>query len=141
MVFLALMPLAVGAQEQVPPEEELDSTYVDIEERMLLFADELNQLYALSRFQMNIDVEMPLTPSLLDVVSGRLNSLVNAINSFSVRWNTYSQAQQVYIADNDSLLNKVAQIQQMQQTVTDTIAARQKQFEHTFNNCINKHYN
>ena len=129
MVFLTLMPLALGAQEQVPPEEELDSTYVDIEERLLLFADELNQLYALSRFQMNIDVEMPLTPSLLDVVSGRLNSLANAVKSFSVRWNTYSQAQQVYIADNDSLLNKVALIEQMQQTVTDTLTARQKQFE------------
>lgn len=129
IAFLALMPLVAGAQEQAPAEEDLESTYVDIEERMLLFEEELNQLYALSRFQMNVDLEMPLTPSLLDAVAGRLNSLSNAVNSFSVRWNTYSQAQQVYIADNDSLLNKVAQIQQMQQIVTDTLASRQQQYE------------
>ena len=129
MAFLALMPLVAGAQEQAPAEEDLESTYVDIEERMLLFEEELNQLYALSRFQVNIDLEMPLTPSLLDAVSNRLNSLSNAVNSFSVRWNTYSQAQQVYIADNDSLLSKVAQIQQMQQMVTDTLASRQQQYQ------------
>ena len=35
----------------------------------------------------------------------------------------------VYIADNDSLLNKLAEIQQMQQMVTDTLASRQQQFE------------
>ena len=129
MAFLALMPLVAGAQEQASAEEDMETTYVDIEERMLLFEEELNQLYALSRFQMNVDLEMPLTPSLLDAISNRLNSLSNAVNSFSVRWNTYSQAQQVYIADNDSLLNKVAQIQQMQQMVTDTLASRQQQYE------------
>lgn len=130
MAFLTLMPLMAGAQEeQTAVEEDMESTYMDIEERMLLFEEELNQLYALSRFQMNIDLEMPLTPSLLDAISNRLNSLSTALNSFSVRWNTYSQAQQVYLADNDSLLNKSAQIQQMQQAVTDTLAARQQQYD------------
>ena len=129
IAFLALMPLAAGAQEQATVEEDLESTYTDIEERMLLFEEELNQLYALSRFQMNIDLEMPLTPSLLDAVSGRLSQLSTSLNSFSVRWNTYSQAQQVYIADNDTLLNKAALIQQMQQAVTDTLAVRQQQYD------------
>ena len=133
MAFLALMPLVAGAQEQASAEEDLETTYVDIEERMLLFEEELNQLYALSRFQVNIDLEMPLTPSLLDAISTRLNSLSNAVSSFSVRWNTYSQAQQVYIADNDSLLGKVAQIQQMQQIVTDTLASRQLQYQQLSN--------
>lgn len=133
MTFLALMPLVAGAQVQAasaaPAEEDLESTYMGIHERMLLFEEELNQLYALSRFQMNIDLEMPLNASLLDAISNRLNSLSNALNSFSVRWNTYSQSQQVYVADNDSLLNKVAQIQQMQQVVTDTLTVRQQQYE------------
>ena len=129
IAILALMPLGAGAQEAASPEEDLESTYVDIEERMLLFQEELNQLYALSRFQMNVDLEMPLTPQLLDAISGRLKSLSASVNSFSTRWNSYSQAQQVYIADNDSLLNKAAYIQQMQQMVTDTLAARQQQYD------------
>jgi hypothetical protein len=33
----------------------------------------------------------------------------------------------VYIADDDSLLNRVAIIQQMRQAVTDTLALRQQQ--------------
>ena len=128
IAFFTLMPLVAGAQEATT-EEDLESTYVDIEERMLLFEEELNQLYALSRFQMNIDLEMPLTSQLLEAVSGRLSSLSKSLNSFTTRWNTYSQAQQVYIADNDSLLNMSAQIQQMQQTVNDTLTFRQQQFD------------
>lgn len=128
IAFFTLMPLVAGAQEATT-EEDLESTYVDIEERMLLFEEELNQLYALSRFQMNIDLEMPLTSQLLEAVSGRLSSLSQSLNSFTTRWNTYSQAQQVYIADNDSLLNMSAQIQQMQQTVNDTLTSRQQQFD------------
>ena len=94
IAFFTLMPLVAGAQEATT-EEDLESTYVDIEERMLLFEEELNQLYALSRFQMNIDLEMPLTSQLLEAVSGRLSSLSKSLNSFTTRWNTYSQAQQV----------------------------------------------
>jgi hypothetical protein len=72
---------------------------------------------------------MPLTSQLLEAVSGRLSSLSKSLNSFTTRWNTYSQAQQVYIADNDSLLNMSAQIQQMQQTVNGTLTSRQQKFD------------
>ena len=118
-----------SAQTEMSMEEELDSTYTDIEERMLLFQEELLQLNALCRFRVDVDMEMPLTEPLIDVVGNRINSLTAALNSFSVRWDTYSQAQQVYIADNDSLLNKVADIQQMKQAVTDTLAARQQMYD------------
>ena len=129
MLFLLLMPLTAQGQEEDTMEEELDSTVIAIEERILLFQEELNQIYALSRFQINIDMEMPLTEPLLDAVSGRLNTLTNALNSFKVRWSTYSQAQQVYIADNDTLLNQTAMIEQAQQMVTDTLASRQQMFD------------
>ena len=122
-----MLPSVAWAQGDVLTEEELDSTYADINEHMQLFQEELIQLNALSKFRMDIDMEMPLTEPLLDVVSERLKALTSALNSFSTRWSTYSSAQQVYIADNDSLLNRVAVIQQMQQAVTDTLASRQQQ--------------
>lgn len=128
--FVCLLPMAAWAQEDMSVDEELDSAYTDINERMQLFQEELVQLNALCRFRMDIDLEMPLTEPLIDVVSERLKSLSAALNSFSTRWDTYSAAQQVYIADNDSLLNRVAVIQQMRQSVADTLACRQQQHDH-----------
>jgi hypothetical protein len=125
-----MLPSVAWAQEEMSTEEELDSTYTDINEHLELFQEELLQLNALCRFRMDIDMEMPLNEPLLDVVSERLKSLSASMNSFSTRWDTYSAAQQVYIADNDSLLNRVAVIQQMRQTVTDTLALRQQQRDH-----------
>lgn len=134
LTFLLCVPLGALAQGkevsvQPPAEEDLSLTYTEIGERMMLFQEELNQLYTLSRFQVNIDLEMPLTESLLDVVGKRIQSLKGSYNSFETRWTTYSQAQQVYVADNDTLLNKMAQIQQMSQMVNDTLTLRQQQFD------------
>lgn len=127
IIFMCMLPSGGRAQGEVATGQELDSAYADINEHMLLFQEELIQLNALSKFRMDIDMEMPLTEPLMDVVSERLKALSSALNSFSTRWNTYSSAQQVYIADNDSLLNRVAIIQQMQQAVTDTLVSRQQQ--------------
>ena len=127
MIFVSMLPSVAWAQEEMSTEEELDSTYTDINEHLELFQEELLQLNALCRFRMDIDMEMPLNEPLLDVFSERLKSLTAAMNSFSTRWDTYSAAQQVYIADNDSLLNRSAVIQQMRQAVTDTLALRQQQ--------------
>lgn len=127
VIFLCMLPSVVWSQEEMSAEEELDSTYTDINEHMELFQEELIQLNALCKFRVDIDMDMPLNEPLLDVVSERIKSLSSALNSFSTRWDTYSAAQQVYIADNDSLLNRVAVIQQMRQVVTDTLALRQQQ--------------
>lgn len=110
-------------------DEELDSTYSAINQKMAEFQDELLQLNALCRFRVDVDMEMPLTEGLTDVVGNRLQMLTSAMNSFSVRWDTYAQAQQVYIAENDSLLNKVALIQQIRQATADTLATRQQMYD------------
>ena len=130
ILLCSVLPSAVWAQEdEMTVEEELDSTYTDIHARMVQFQGELLQLGALSRFRMDIDMEMPLTEPLLDVMGIRLKTLTIAVNSFTSRWDAYSQAQQVYIADNDSLLSKLAEVQQMKQMVTDTLASRQQQYD------------
>lgn len=129
MIFLTALPMTGWAQDGMTTDEELDSISADITERMLLFQEEVMQLHALSRFRVDIDMDMPLTEPLLDVVGDRIRALNAALNSFTVRWNTYSQAQQVYVADNDDLLNKVAQIQQIRQAVADSMAVRQQQYD------------
>ena len=127
VIFVSLLPSLGWAQEEMSVEEELDSAYIDINEHMQLYEEELLQLNALCKFRMDIDTEMPLTEPLIDVFSERLNGLTAALNSFTTRWDTYSAAQQVYIADNDSLLNRAAVIQQMRQSVSDTLVLRQQQ--------------
>ena len=129
MIFLMALPVAGWAQEEMTTEEEIDSISRDISERMAAFQEELLQLHALSRFRVDIDMDMPLTEPLLDVVGDRLKALNTALNSFTVRWDTYSQAQQIYVADNEDLLNKVAQIQQIRQAVADSLSTRQQQYD------------
>lgn len=128
-LFMFVLPMATRAQEEMTVYEEIDSTYTAISEHLLLFQEDLVQLHALSRFRVDVDIDMPLTEPLLDVVGERMRALTRAMNSFNARWDAYSQAQQVYIADNDSLLNKLAEIQQMRQIVADTLASRQKQYD------------
>ena len=128
-LFMFVLPMATRAQEEMTVYEEIDSTYTAISEHLLLFQEDLMQLHALSRFRVDVDIDMPLTEPLLDVVGERMRTLTRAMNSFNARWDAYSQAQQVYIADNDSLLNKLAEIQQMRQIVADTLASRQKQYD------------
>ena len=129
-VCLLLMPLCAAAQDEV---DNLEAATVDIELRMLSFEEEVAQLYTVSMVQLKVDAEMPLTEPLLDAMSERLKSLNTALNSFNVRWNTYSQAQQVYVAESDSLLELVAKIQQIQQAVTDTLTLKQQQYEQLAN--------
>ena len=131
-VCLLLMPLCAVGQD-VAEEENLDAATADIELRMLSFEEEVAQLYTVSMVQLDVDTEMPLTEQLLDAVSERLKSLNSSLNSFNIRWNTYSQAQQVYVAESDSLLELVAKIQQIQQAVTDTLASKQQKYEQLAN--------
>lgn len=129
-ICLLLMPLCAAAQDEV---DNLEAATADIELRMLSFEEEVAQLYTVSMVQLKVDAEMPLTEPLLDAMSERLKSLNTALNSFNVRWNTYSQAQQVYVAESDSLLELVAKIQQIQQAVTDTLTLKQQQYEQLAN--------
>jgi hypothetical protein len=129
LFFLSVMPSTVWAQEDASTEADMEATYADIDQRMGAFQEELKQLDALSRFRIDIDMDMPLTDDLLEVVSNRLKALSSAMTSYSSRWDAYSQAQQVYIADNEDLLSKMAEIQQERQAVSDTLTARQQQYD------------
>lgn len=84
-IFMCMLPSVAWAQDE-SVEEDLDSTYTDINEHMAVFQEELMQLHALCKFRVDIDMEMPLTEPLIDVVSERLKALTNALNSFSTRW-------------------------------------------------------
>ena len=126
LVFLSLMPLAIQGQDI---ETVDDSTIMDIKVKMLLFKSELSELYDAGLGYLNIDDQETFSKPKQDLFMERMKLINSSLKSFDTRWNTYSQAQQVYIAEDDSLLSWVAEMQEMQQILTDTLASKQDQFD------------
>ena len=125
VLLLLLLAHNVRAQMETTASDTV-ITDADIALRMLQFQQELNQLYLLSADTIAIDKQNPLTPEMVADLTERLKKVRTSLKAFSTRWNTYSQAQQVYVAENDSLLNLTAEIQQLQQAVADSLDLREQ---------------
>ena len=108
--------------EQVPletPENKLD-----IEARLSLFMDDLNQLYTVGSFRVSIDGKMGVSKSLVATMQQRIKHMNQTYNNLDVKWNTYYQAQQLEIAADEELMDQVAKIEELKQIVKDTLDAR-----------------
>lgn len=125
VLLLLLLAHNVRAQMETTASDTV-ITDADIALRMLQFQQELNQLYLLSADTIAIDKQNSLTPEMVADLTERLKKVRTSLKAFSTRWNTYSQAQQVYVAENDSLLNLTAEIQQLQQAVADSLDLREQ---------------
>ncbi|MCR4766207.1 MAG: hypothetical protein K5856_08570 [Bacteroidaceae bacterium] len=121
-----LFPLSGWAQTY---EDEAHISPYEIETRLLLFQEEVSQLYLRSNAKLNIDYNNPLMEGQLQSISNDIGILEKTIQSFGTRWDTYQQAVQTYIAADDSLLNKVSEVQQLQQTASESIAALRQSFD------------
>ena len=96
---------------------------------MLQFQEELTQLYLRSGLKPNYDFDNQMSESLLTSIANEIGMMDESLQSFRNRWATYQQAVQTYIATDDSLLNRVAEIQQLQQTVTQSLANLHQQYD------------
>lgn len=98
-----------------PGQEQLvdEMQRLEIESRMLSFYD---QMHALST-----DISHS-TPD-------KLTEANQQVTTIDTKWNAYYQARQSVIADDDSLLQIVANYQLVKQTVLDSIAAKQHYFD------------
>ena len=94
-----------------------------IEARLSLFMDDLTQLYTVERFNISADGKSGISKTLVATLQQRLQHLNQSYNSLDVKWNTYYQAQQLEIAADEELMESVAQIEQLKQTVKDTLDA------------------
>ena len=97
-----------------PGQEQLvdEMQRLEIESRMLSFYD---QMHALST---DISHSAP----------DKLTEANQQVTTIDTKWNAYYQARQSVIADDDSLLQIVANYQLVKQTVLDSIAAKQHYF-------------
>lgn len=98
-----------------PGQEQLvdEMQRLEIESRMLSFYD---QMHALST---DISHSAP----------DKLTEANQQVTTIDTKWNSYYQARQSVIADDDSLLQIVADYQLVKQTVLDSIAAKQHYFD------------
>lgn len=140
-IVLALLAFTLSAplmaQEQPVPTNQGDKTEqkevlsaeqqalkLDIESRLAQFADELLQLQVVGSFTLDPDVKLGITKDYVDVLKKRMKTFDQRFNNLDVMWTTYTQAQQMDIANDEDLMKKVADIEQQKQTVRDSLDAR-----------------
>ena len=134
-VFMLSGPLM--AQEQSVPPKQGDNTEnvedlsaeqqelkLEIKARLSQFSDEFSQLKVVGSFILSPDSRFEITKSYVDVLKQRMKNYDQRYNSLDVMWTTYTQAQQMDIANNEDLMKMVADIEQLKQTVKDTLDMR-----------------
>lgn len=134
-VFMLSGPLM--AQEQSVPPKQGDNTEnvedlsaeqqelkLEIKARLSQFSDEFSQLKVVGSFILSPDSRFEITGSYVDVLKQRMKNYDQRYNSLDVMWTTYTQAQQMDIANNEDLMKMVADIEQLKQTVKDTLDMR-----------------
>ena len=104
----------------------VDSLQTDLEARMEQYADEFTQLGIVSNLQMQFSEGISLTPSYAMVLREKMSMLENNYKSINLRWNTFIQAMQIDIADNEDLMDQMAKVQQVQQEVGDSITSKKQ---------------
>lgn len=130
MAAFACMPGFVQAQETVQPvattssNPDMEALQLEIAARFSQFSDELNQLLAVGKVNLSVDSEMGISKSVVSAMEQRMQSLNQTYNQIDVKWNTYYQAQQMDIANSEDLMNMVAKIEELKQTVKDTLDSK-----------------
>lgn len=136
--FLALMLSAslmaqtvsapLGQDNKTGNEEVLSAEQralnLEIESRLAKFMDDFKQLQVVGSFILVPDAKLEITKNFVNVLNQRLNTYNQRYNNLDVMWVTYTQAQQMDIANNEDLMKTVADIEQLKQTVKDTLDAR-----------------
>ena len=122
LLFLSHTLLAQEAETPVPA--DVAELKAEIELRLSQFSDELNQMLVVGQMNFSVDGSVGVSQSVVNAMAERLKSLNQSYNALDVKWNTYYQAQQMDIANDEELMNKVAGLEALKQTVKDTLDSK-----------------
>jgi archaellum component FlaC len=122
LLFLSHTLLAQEAETPVPT--DVAELKAEIELRLSQFSDELNQMLVVGQMNFSVDGSVGVSQSVVNAMAERLKSLNQSYNALDVKWNTYYQAQQMDIANDEELMNKVAGLEALKQTVKDTLDSK-----------------
>jgi archaellum component FlaC len=122
LLFFSHTLLAQEAETPVPT--DVAELKAEIELRLSQFSDELNQMLVVGQMNFSVDGSVGVSQSVVNAMAERLKSLNQSYNALDVKWNTYYQAQQMDIANDEELMNKVAGLEALKQTVKDTLDSK-----------------
>ena len=108
--------------EQLSAEEQ--ALKLEIESRLSQFSDDFQQLQMVGSMSLVPDAKMGITKNFVSVLEERMKTYNQRYNSLDVMWTTYTQAQQMDIANDDDLMTMVANIEALKQSVKDTLDAK-----------------
>ena len=108
--------------EELSAEEQ--ALKLEIEARLSQFSDDFQQLQLVGSMSLSPDAKLGINKNFVSVLEDRMNSYNQRYNSLDVMWTTYTQAQQMDIANDDDLMTMVANIEALKQSVKDTLDAR-----------------
>ena len=118
----AAAPAETGGTEM--SSAEMEALKLEIEARLSQFSDDFLQLQLVGSMSLAPDAKLGVNKNFVSVLEGRMNTYNQRYNSLDVMWTTYTQAQQMDIANDDELMTMVANIEALKQSVKDTLDAR-----------------
>lgn len=107
------------------PEESVDSVErrLQIQERLQTMLDDAKQIYVISLVLPPTGKEGKIKLSVANAMAERVKTAEKALKSLDFKWNTYYQSIQMEVADNEELMNNANMVQQIKQSVSDTLTA------------------
>ena len=143
LLTLTLSVSLMAQQQAVPPQKgnaaattpeenpaELSAAeqalILEIKSRLSQFSDDFQQLQMAGSMSLDPDAKLGINKNFVSVLEGRMNTYNQRYNSLDVMWTTYTQAQQMDIANDEDLMTMVANIEAKKQSVKDTLDAKKE---------------
>ena len=141
LLTLTLSVSLMAQQQAVPPQKgnaaattpeenpaELSAAeqalILEIKSRLRQFSDDFQQLQMAGSMSLDPDAKLGINKNFVSALEGRMNTYNQRYNSLDVMWTTYTQAQQMDIANDEDLMTMVANIEAKKQSVKDTLDAK-----------------
>ena len=141
LLTLTLSVSLMAQQQAVPPQKgnaaattpeenpaELSAAeqalILEIKSRLSQFSDDFQQLQMAENMSLDPDSKLDVNKNFVSVLEGRIKTYNQRYNSLDVMWTTYTQAQQMDIANDEDLMTMVANIEAKKQSVKDTLDAK-----------------
>ena len=126
MLWLGLLMCPVVTLAQEEELEEGDTIYVDLTTRLEMFVDELDELRSVCQMPIMVSGSMPVSNSLVSVYTDRVAEISRTLDALNLRWDTFCRARQDEIAEDDELMDVIANFQELKQAVSETIESKRK---------------
>ena len=115
---------AASAEDPAELSAEEKALKLEIESRLSQFSDDFQQLQMVGSMSLDPDAKLGINKNFVSALEGRMNTYNQRYNSLDVMWTTYTQAQQMDIANDEDLMTMVANIEAKKQSVKDTLDAK-----------------